>query len=103
MIQVCLLQKRIIPFITSLIEVGVFRGNFSRGMRGVNRYQPYPQNMQYGGMVFADYGMYLRGYPRQRFGSARSRKHYELLLAVPQTIQYKRGSGEFCWQVTVLS
>ena len=52
----------------------VFRGNFPRGMRGVNRYQPYPQNMQYGGMIRADYGMYRRGYPRQRFGSARNRK-----------------------------
>lgn len=55
---------------------GAFRAGYSRGMRSNYRYQPYPQNMQYGGMFRADYGygMYPRGFPRQRFGSARGRK-----------------------------
>ena len=45
--RVCLLQKRIIPLITNLIEVEVYLEElFSGGMRGVNRYHPYPQNMQ---------------------------------------------------------
>lgn len=52
---------------------GAFRG-FSRGMRGGYRYQPYPQSMQYGGMYRPDYGMFPRGFPRQRFGAARVRK-----------------------------
>ena len=67
-----------------------FRGNQWRGSRGFARYQPYPQYPQYlpygqfgqygqygqfGGMPFrGNYGMYPRGYPRQRYGSGRGKK-----------------------------
>ena len=67
-----------------------FRGNQWRCSRGFARYQPYPQYPQYppygqfgqygqygqfGGMPFrGNYGMYPRGYPRQRYGSGRGKK-----------------------------
>ena len=51
---------------------GTFRDSFSRGMRGYNRYQPYPQNFQYG--TFKPDYMYQRGFPRQRFVSNRGRR-----------------------------
>lgn len=53
---------------------GYSRGVYSRGSRGGFRYQPYPQNMHYGGMYRSDYGMFPRGYPRQRFGQVRGKK-----------------------------
>lgn len=61
------------------------RGAPSRGARYSYRYQPYPQNMSfgYGGVYRGDYGMYNRGYPRQRFTRVRKQTQSATVTSPP--------------------